>query len=137
MTDGRPTSPLVELASQHATLRLMMDRCEELADAFDAGEAGPTQLLREVAKLRIAFDAHNQFEEHLLGPMLLELGQVGSVRVSRMLSDHAAEHRSMRQHLGSNTTSELRAVLDSLRDHLESEEQYFFGTRLSHDDLVV
>ena len=43
-----------------AILHDMIDRCEELADALDAERIAPDVLLREVAWLRLALDAHNR-----------------------------------------------------------------------------
>jgi len=129
---------LAELADQHAALRSMMERCDDLADELDNGHIGSTQLLREVARLRIAFDEHNKFEENLLHPLLLDVDWLGAVRVARMVEEHIAEHRSMRRHLGStpSPTSELRAVIDSLRAHLDNEERYFLSQRVLRDDLA-
>jgi hypothetical protein len=140
MKDTTPSRALAELADQHAILRDMTARCEELADELDAGRLDPAVLLHEVARLRIAFDAHNQFEEQLLQPMLLDAEWLGAVRVSRMVEDHAREHRSMRSQLGlaslPTPTSELRATLAGLRAHLDSEEHYFLSRRVLRDDLV-
>jgi ABC-type transporter Mla subunit MlaD len=143
--DGSSTDALAELTDQHARLSDMMDRCEALADALDAGTAEVTHVLREVAQLRAAFDAHNQFEERLLRPALLEADrrsraiafargegagaapavEAAAARVARIADAHVAEHRSMGQQLGSPTTLELRAVLASLRAHLETEQRSF------------
>lgn len=135
-----PASALAELTEQHARLREQIARCDELADALDAGEIGPTQLLREVARLRLAFDAHNKFEEQLLRPVLLDAEWMGAVRVSRMVEDHVEEHRAMRNAMrgaaGSETTSELRGVLANLRAHLENEERYFLTRKVLRDDLA-
>jgi hemerythrin HHE cation binding domain-containing protein len=134
-----PTTPshiLAALAAQHAALRDRIERCEDLADGLDAGTAGAPQLLHEVAELRIAFDAHNQFEERLLRPMLLDADWFGAVRVSRMIEDHVLEHRSMRRELETPTSSELRRVLASLRAHLDSEEHTFLSARVLRDDLA-
>jgi hypothetical protein len=149
--DYSPSGALAELTDQHACLREMMDHCEELADALDAGTAEPAQVLREVARLRAAFDAHNQFEERLLRPALLDadrrsrsvdlpIGEggtpglsdaVAAARAARIADAHVAEHRAMRQQLGSPTTSELRAVVASLRAHLEDEQRTFEALVLS------
>ena len=133
LTPGRA---LDTLAAQHATLREMIDRCEELADEVDAGTAGPSQLVREVARLRIAFDDHNQFEEQLLRPLLLDVDWLGAVRVSRMVEDHVEEHRAMRRGLGATPTGDLRGVLANLRDHLATEERYFLSRKVLRDDLA-
>jgi hypothetical protein len=141
--DGSSRDALAELTDQHARLSEMMDRCEALADALDAGTAEVTHVLREVAQLRAAFDAHNQFEERLLRPALLEqdrrsraiafargegpgpalADEAAAARAARIADAHVAEHRSMRHQLGSPTTLELRAVLASLRAHLETEQR--------------
>ena len=133
-----PSRALAELERQHAELRQQMDRCEDLADALDAGGSDPTQLLNEVAALRAAFDAHNQYEEQLLRPVLLDHEWLGAVRVSRMVEDHVEEHRAMRRQLAAvpTPTTELRAVIDNLRAHLAAEEKYFLSKRVLRDDLV-
>src|SRR4051812_40428776 len=122
-----PSHALAELADQHARLRERMARCEELADRLDAGQIEPAQLLHEVAGLRLALDAHNQFEEALLGPVLLGTDWLGAVRVSRMVEDHTREHRAMGHQLTSpaTPTAELRATIAGLRAHLAGEETYF------------
>lgn len=132
-----PSRALAELEAQHQVLRGMMDRCDELADELDAGSGDPSQLTREVARLRVAFDAHNKFEEELLRPVLLATDSFGEVRLERMIEDHVGEHRAMRQQLGSTATADLRAVIDSLRSHLAAEERYFLSARVLRDDLVT
>lgn len=131
-----PSRALDELAAQHAVLRERIDRCEDLADEVDAGAAEPGPLLAEVARLRAAFDAHNQFEERLLRPLLLDADWMGAVRVSRMVEDHVHEHRAMRAGLAAGPTSELRRVLADLRAHLETEEHYFLSRKVLRDDLA-
>jgi hypothetical protein len=133
LTPGRA---LIELKAQHDALRGMMRRCEELADELDAGRMGPTQLMREVARLRLAFDAHNQFEEQLLRPALLEGDAFAGVRIDRMVEDHVHEHRAMRHQLASSETSVLREVIDTLRAHLDAEERYLLTAKVLRDDIV-
>src|SRR5262245_47295361 len=98
-TTYHPARPLAELKAQHDALRDMMDRCEQLADAVDSGQCGPTQLTREVARLRLAFEAHNTFEEQLLRPVLQARDAFATARIDRMIDDHVGEHRMMRQQL--------------------------------------
>lgn len=143
MTQGiTPSRALAALADQHAILRDMMERCDELADQLDAGRIEPALLLHEVARLRIAFDDHNRFEEQLLQPVLLDADWLGAVRVARMVEEHIHEHRSMGRQLGSGPaslpapTSELRATLAGLRAHLDTEEHYFLTNRVLRDDLA-
>jgi hypothetical protein len=136
-TPHTPSSALAELADQHARLRELIARCDELADALDAGDIEPAQLLPEVARLRLAFDAHNRFEEELLRPVLLDADWLGVVRVARMVEDHVEEHRAMRSAMstasGSATTAELRAALASLREHIATEERYFLTRKVLRD----
>ena len=127
---------MIELEAQHDALRGMMDRCEDLADELDAGRMGPTQLMREVARLRLAFDAHNQFEEKLLRPALLDGDAFAAIRIERLVEDHVNEHRAMRQKLASSETVVLRDVIETLRAHLEAEERYLLTAKVLRDDLV-
>lgn len=131
-----PSKVLEQLIAQHDELRAIMDRCEELADRLDAGEGNPLALTREIAKLRLAFDAHNKFEEQLLRPVLHEMDAFGDVRIDRMFSEHVSEHRSMRAQLGDPTTNALRGVIDSLRVHLQAEERYFLSSKVLRDDVI-
>lgn len=132
-----PSKVLSELLRQHETLRAMMERCEALADELDAGRGDPGELTREVAKLRLAFDAHNKFEEQLLRPVLREIDAFGDVRIERMFTTHVDEHRAMRTQLGDGPTNALRTAIDSLRVHLEAEERYFLSSKVLRDDLVT
>jgi iron-sulfur cluster repair protein YtfE (RIC family) len=125
------------LISQHEALRTMMTRCEELADELDAGGDSPHRLMREVAKLRLAFEAHNTFEEQLLRPALLESDVYATTRIERMVEDHVGEHRLVRQQLSSPVTSELRDTFETLRAHLDAEERYLLSARVLRDNLAT
>jgi hypothetical protein len=118
---------LAELKAQHDMLRAMMDRCEDLADELEAGRCGPTQLMREVMRLRLAFDAHNKYEEQLLKPVLLQ--SHSSEATERILAGHIEEHRDMRRDLAGPETTMLRGVLAAMRAHLEVEERYLLAAR--------
>ena len=133
LTPGRA---LATLAAQHANLRERIDRCEDLADQVDAGTGAVSDLVGAVARLRAVFDEHNQFEEKLLEPLMLDADWLGAVRVSRMIEDHVEEHREMRQGLAATPTAELRGVLASLRDHLATEERDFLSRKVLRDDLA-
>lgn len=111
--------------------------CTDLADAVDAGGGDPLKLTREVAKLRIAFAAHNEYEESLLRPVLLATDSFGAVRIEAMVAEHVDEHSAMRARLESPVTAELRDVIENLRAHLEAEERYFLTSRVLRDDIVT
>jgi hypothetical protein len=131
--DSPPSRALSELKAQHEVLRRMMDRCEELADELDAGRMDPLQLTHEVSQLRIAFDAHNRFEEQLLRPVLLETDAFADVRIDRMVEDHVGEHRAMRSQFNTTATGELRDAIETLRAHLDAEERYLLSARVLRD----
>lgn len=136
MTHNRTTA-LAELIDQHDQLRVIMDHCEDLADALDAiPGTDPEPLLREIAKLRIAFDTHNKFEEQLLRPVLLAHDAHGDVRVERMIEDHVTEHRTVRAQLASPTTAALRDVIETLRAHLDAEERYLLTSKVLRTQQV-
>jgi len=132
-----PGRALAELQAQHDALRGMMDRCEELADELDAGRCGPMHLTREIARLRLAFDAHNTFEEEILRPVLYEVDALAETRIDRMVEDHVGEHREMRARLHSDETSVLRDVIETLRAHLDAEERYLVTRRVLNDERAT
>ncbi len=131
-----PSDALRELLEQHRALRALMDACDGLADDVDAGRGDVGALVREVARLRLAFDAHNRHEEHVLLQVLREIDSFGDVRIDSMSSDHAGEHRALRSRLGGGATAELRATLFDLRAHLAAEERVFLSARVLRDDVV-
>ena len=131
-----PARILAQLAAQHDALRDMMDRCEELLGEVDAGRCGPTQLTREVARLRLAFEGHNAFEERLLRPLLRERDPFAAARIDRMIEDHVNEHRTMQQRLGSKDTNDLRDVIETLRAHLDAEERYLLSPQVLHQEQI-
>ena len=97
----------------------MMDRCERIADDYDRGRTGIADIAYETGRLRLAFAAHNAFEEEVLRPLLLANDAFGIVRCDRMLADHVAEHRELRERLleASDTSNHFRDVIDTLRAH--------------------
>lgn len=102
-------SDVIALRAQHEELRTLMDRCEALADALDAGRIEPFLVLAAVAELRTKLAAHNRFEERVLPAIEHD--------------DHATEHRVVYE--GLEITRELRETLHRLRRHMATEERYF------------
>jgi len=123
---------LTKLLAQHATLRALMDECEVLIAA-----AAMVDLERVVARLSLAFDAHNGFEESVLAPILVDIDAFDAVRLARMVSDHEGEHRTLRERLRALEPSGVLETITTLREHLEAEERYFLSPRVVRDDLVV
>ena len=132
-----PNEVLERLVSQHQALRLLMDECDRLADELETIGGTPVTLSQNVAELRRAFEAHNQFEETVLRPILREADAFGEVRIDRMIADHLGEHREMRDRLSEGPIADLRTAVAQLRAHLDAEERYFVSPRVLRDDLVV
>jgi hypothetical protein len=131
-----PSRILMELLAQHAALRQLIDRCEQQARRLD-DDRDPAVMARELARLRVAFDAHNDYEESVLEELLGQADAFGEVRHERMVLDHLGEHRLLRSQLEHGLDGELRLALDRLRGHLAAEERMFLSPRVLRDDLVV
>lgn len=108
---------LAEILAQHDALRVIMDRCDELADELDATSTSPVVLVQYVAQLREAFETHNRVEERTL-PSILATGALP-------LERHTHEHRTIHGRLATGVTGELRETIAALRAHLDTEERYF------------
>lgn len=136
-----PRRALTELRAQHAGLRGMMERCIELADELDAGRCGPTQLLREIARLRLAFASHNRYEEQLLRPVLLGAEQLDEGTLEDIEKQHVEEHYALQTrlagHAGTPMTHELRQVIEMMRAHLEHEERALSTNLLARGKVVA
>jgi len=115
---------LRELIDQHDELRVIMDDCEEEADAIDASRGDLARLSRKIATLQATFEAHNLYEDTVMPSILRDT--VGDIRVSYMVADHLEEHRALRARLN-GPPAELRATLYSLRAHLATEERMFLA----------
>jgi hypothetical protein len=120
-----PQEALIELHTQHDSLRALMDVCEQLADELDDGGGSLTRLTQLLAELRSTFEAHNRFEESLLRPILRRAGVFDELRLDTVISEHVGDHLAIHQRLGDRPTAELRATMNMLRDHLATEERYF------------
>jgi phosphoenolpyruvate-protein kinase (PTS system EI component) len=120
-----PDQMFNELVAQHAALRRLMSRCEELADELDAGGGDPLPLVGEVARLRVAFAEHDRFEEEVLRPLLVNA--TASACIEHAFADHVREHAEMRTRLCTERTAMLRDVIASLRAHLDDEEHYLLS----------
>ena len=153
-----------ELMVQHARLRDMIARCDQLAGALERGAIGAVELLDEVTRLRIALAAHNQREEQLLRPLLLEPISPDLTAGAPTVDDaHVREHHAIERALDdemsgqmstgmgtgmdtgmdagmdtgmdTGTYNELRRVLGSLRAHLDAEDRLFSAARAWPDEL--
>jgi len=132
-----PGAALRELLQQHAELRRIVADCEALIERLDEGEDVAGELAHAVAKLRVAFEAHNKHEESLLRPVLIAADAFGPVRVDQMVDEHIREHRAVRATLDDLSAEALAETLRTLITHLEEEERYFLTSKVLHDDLII
>lgn len=130
-----PSQALRMLLEQHASLRTMVDECEQLAEEVDRGIGDDEALARDVTRLRLAFEEHTRFEEQNLGSVLRDLSTFAGVRIDPMCFDHVEEHRVLADRL-SGRIAELRTTLDELRVHLAIEDRYLMSARVRGDELV-
>jgi hypothetical protein len=108
---------LHELFLQHDQLRLLVDRCEQLADELDAGHGSAAALAARIAQLRKLLEHHNRCEEAQLRAVWV--GSTGA----EVVDQHRHEHRAMRERFATGPIAELRAALADLRAHLDAEER--------------
>lgn len=120
---------LERLLAQHASICTLIEACAELESRAD--------LERALARLRLAFEEHNRYEETVLRPILGDVDAFDEVRIDRMVAGHVAEHRALADGMAMSSPTALQALLATLRDHLAMEERYFLSPRVVRDDLVV
>lgn len=89
--------------AQRDAVRALMDRCEGLADAFDAGRGDLIRLRQAVALLRAAFNVHWTLENSCRRPL-------------------PAADQAIRMKSGAGPTDALRDVIATLRAHLDGEQ---------------
>lgn len=121
-----------ELRAQHDILRALMDRCEQLSGGLHCDRDTSIQLPREVARLRIALDVHNKYEELLLRPLLLAKGAFTSACIDRMMGDHIDERRLARARVDMTGAGMPPAAIATLRTLLDTEEAYLLPAAGSH-----
>ena len=89
-------------------LRDMMARCEELADALDAGRGDLVRLRRAVALLRAAFTLHCTFDD--------------PVRTALSAGHPPGDHHPIGMRSSAGATDAVRDVVAMVRAHLDGEE---------------
>jgi hemerythrin-like domain-containing protein len=111
-----------EIEAQHDALRGMMERCDELAAAFDAGDGDLLALGRAVAQLRTAFRAHRAYEDRYLKPALRAAAPSGALRLDGEAPPDRNGVRVPGAPRGREPADAVRDVIATLRAHLDAEE---------------
>jgi hypothetical protein len=123
-----PSHVLEDLTYQHETIRDAIDVCLHEADALDAGGVAPDATIRAIAALRLLVQAHDAYEEKVLGPMLAELDLEISI-VDELVTQHTVEHADLVAQLAPTTTQLLRESTNRLLAHMRVEERRFLAMR--------
>lgn len=134
-----PSQARAHLLAEHAKLRAALARAERIAAEALAGATVAVQLHEVLQQCRDLFAAHNESEERLLGPILLQDPAWGQARIDRMLEEHRAEHAEMRAAL-TGTDNDVAARVADLRElieaHMDAEERTFLSRAVLRDDVV-
>lgn len=138
------------ILSEHAHLRSLLDRSEELAlRLVSHGIFGDfeVQLLRHLGhQLYTAICRHMELENRLLAPALAELDAFGRARSERLLAEHAEQKGALEGTLlqledvtqpGKIMAETLERLIASVRHDMEVEEQALLSPQLLRDDLVA
>ncbi len=100
---------VLELQRQHAHLRALLDRCDELLTATAEGTVDAEALAKAVRVIAVALAEHHAFEE-------AHLALVGDD------PRHVSHHAALALGLDDPSVRALAAVLRDLRDHLRRED---------------
>lgn len=132
------------LLAEHRRLSALISPCEREARRVLDGAADSRHLLACLLQLLDAVESHNQGEEAVLGPILLDTDSYGGVRLGQMIEDHLIENLGLRQALGAAVEAEVpdraaRATLAAialLRGRIQREERQFLNSRVVKDDIM-
>jgi hypothetical protein len=121
-----------DIRGQHADLRMRLDELAEEAGLWRSGEAGSDDRLRALGRdLCARFNAHLEFEEEELVPVLAALDSWGPERVRELQSAHARQRRKL-ANLSTRLAFEpdpdeleraLADLADDMSTDMESEEE--------------
>ena len=109
------------------------------------GSRDGAPLITAAGALLAAFLAHNESEQRVLRPLLLEADAFGEVRIDSMVASHVEEHKAMAAALEALTkianptqaAAALQSAATNIRGHMEVEEKHFLNDKVLRDDLVA
>lgn len=134
-----PSQARTHLLSEHKELRAVLARAERIAAEALAGAPVAGQLHQVLQQCRDLFAAHNESEERLLGPILLQDPAWGQARFDRMFEEHRAEHAEMRAAMTGDDREVAARVADfreMIEAHMDAEERTFLSRAVLRDDVV-
>jgi hypothetical protein len=119
----------------------MMAATRAVAEDAGSGAGDPRASLLHLAN---ALRTHNLREEALLKDIILSTDAWGAARAAIMTEAHVKEHARLCEALleipyapVELARSAIAAVVDSIREHMDREEEAFLGEDVLRDDIVV
>jgi iron-sulfur cluster repair protein YtfE (RIC family) len=139
-----PSEIRAELLAQHTALRRLATEVRKAASV--PPDLLSSRKLRQRLEVLVAeLDAHNRYEETLLGQVIRNLDSWGPVRVERMDERHARQHRELRDALQcavdfeepAEAVQATVAALEGLLTHMREEELELLGADVLREDTVM
>ena len=129
-----------KLLTQHNRIRSHLDRCKLLAHELLAGEPVGLELDAALTQLRGDFIEHNATETALVGPLLHNSPDWGSVLIDRMLEEHVAEHSAFWEKMSGSVhdvAAQIDDLVEELESHMAAEERTFLSPVVLRDDVIA
>jgi hemerythrin len=131
------------LLDQHDALRVKIGEARRASELWRRAAYAREELQRLLAHLSEQLCTHHACEERLLRDVLPTVDAWGKARGERMVESHVDEHRDLLARLRGAAecadeeegAATIKALLDSLLDHMRDEEKYLLGSDVLTDDL--
>ncbi|MFT3925184.1 MAG: CBS domain-containing protein [Myxococcales bacterium] len=154
-SDNLPPSQVCELMrTEHTNIRTLLDRADDHAQEVLSGNASDQRdvergvhALRDAARqLYTCLSAHIELENRVLAPALKQTDAWGPMRADGLLSCHAEQKRALEGALmelddltqpATALASHVEALIQSIRDDLDNEEETLLSPELLRDDPII
>jgi hypothetical protein len=131
------------LLDQHDALRTKIGETRRASELWRRGACSREELQRHLEHLSEQLRAHHTCEERLLLDIIPTIDAWGKARAERMTESHIDEHRYLLTSLDSAVISAdegdgaaaIKALLDSMLDHMRDEEKYLLAADVLTDDF--
>jgi hypothetical protein len=130
------------LLDQHDALRSKIGEARRASELWRRGACSRDELRRHLEHLSEQLRTHHACEERLLLDIIPTIDAWGKARAERMTETHIDEHRYLLARLGSavlcaeeDGAAAIKAVLDSMLDHMKDEEKYLLAADVLTEDF--
>ena len=136
-----------QLLEQHHQLKRLIRTAKRLSTRIDRGgpvAASARRLYQVLDELNRSLQAHWQYEEAVLPPILWTIDAWGPERVARMERAHRAEHRAMSGAMQTASAAAgpkklataARAMAEELIAHIDDEERHLIGHHVLTYEII-